>query len=342
MRILVIRTSAMGDVALVAPVLVSMRTQFPDAEIIMVMRPAFKAFFTSVPGINFFFPDFNNRHKGLTGIFRLFSDLKKDGKINHIVDLHDVLRSKILRILFRISGVRSSVIDKGRKEKRDIISGKNKKQLKHSVERYFDTFRKAGFDLQPLSGPWIVPSAVTEKIESLLADKSEFLNIGFAPFAKHKLKLWPEENMLHLLHLISHTRKCRFFLFAGADEAEKLNYFLSDIPEALSVAGTLTLDEELQLMSRLDLMIAMDSSNMHMASLAGTRVVSIWGGTDPITGFGAYGQPPENFIKIQFEELSCRPCTVFGKGECHRGDFACMTWLTPEKVFKRLSNLNII
>ena len=63
------------------------------------------------------------------------------------------------------------------------------------------------------------------------------------------------------------------------------------ITDSVNIAGTLTLDEELALMSRLDLMIAMDSSNMHMAALAGTKVISIWGGTDPLTGFGAWMQP---------------------------------------------------
>ena len=64
-----------------------------------------------------------------------------------------------------------------------------------------------------------------------------------------------------------------------------MQLFSPGLADSVNTAGNLTLDEELALMSRLDLMIAMDSSNMHMAALSGTKVISIWGGTDPLTGF---------------------------------------------------------
>jgi ADP-heptose:LPS heptosyltransferase len=107
------------------------------------------------------------------------------------------------------------------------------------------------------------------------------------------------------------------------------------------VAGKYTLDEELDLICSLDAMIAMDSANMHMAALAGVKTISIWGATDPSAGFGAWAQPDEYMIRISRQDLSCRPCTVYGKGKCARGDFACMKWLTPELVFEKLNNLKI-
>ena len=105
-----------------------------------------------------------------------------------MIDLHDVLRSKILRMLFRISGVPVSVIDKGRSEKRSVITGKKKVQLKHSVERYCDVFARAGFPVTPSKDVWIVPSQeALVKAASMTGQKGE-LNIGVAPYAKHKLK----------------------------------------------------------------------------------------------------------------------------------------------------------
>jgi ADP-heptose:LPS heptosyltransferase len=115
MRLLVIRTSAMGDVALVAPVLAGIRSQHPDIEIVLLTRPVFKPFFNSINGIMFFFPDLKSRHKGLAGIYRLFGDLKNQFEFDAIIDLHDVLRSKILRFLFLLYVVQVSVIDKWRK-----------------------------------------------------------------------------------------------------------------------------------------------------------------------------------------------------------------------------------
>ncbi|TAL59576.1 MAG: glycosyltransferase family 9 protein [Bacteroidetes bacterium] len=341
MRLLVIRTSAMGDVALTTPVLIGMRKQYPDIELVLLTRKVFKPFFSSIEGLQLFFPDLKDRHNGLPGLIRLFKDINKQGKIDCVIDLHDVLRSKILCLLFRFSGIRVSTINKGRIEKRAVINGKTKIRLKHSVERYCDVFSKAGFPVIPHKGQSIFPTSEAIGKASVMTATHGELNIGVAPYAKHKLKMWPEENMIRLLGLISGKHKTRFWLFGGNEESERLSALQLKIANSVSIVGNLTLDEELALMSKLDLMIAMDSSNMHMAALVGTKVISIWGGTDPINGFGAWMQPEAFSVSIPFDELTCRPCTTYGKGDCRRGDLACMNWLKPEIVLQKLDNLKI-
>ena len=342
MRLLVIRTSAMGDVAFTTPVLAGMRRQYPDVELVILTRSAFKPFFSTAEGISLFFPDLKGRHKGFSGLISLFFDLLKEGRFDYIIDLHDVLRSRILRFLFRMMGVPVAVIDKGRKQKRDIISGNTKSPLKHSVLRYCDTFARAGFPVTTSDGPWILPSSdALAKVEGMIENDGA-MNIGVAPYAKHDLKMWPEDNMIKLLWLIAEKHRVNFWLFGGAEDFKRLRSFQEMVKDSYNTAGNMKLDDELALMSKLDFMIAMDSSNMHMAALVGTKVISIWGSTDPLTGFGAWEQPGDYAIRIPVEELTCRPCTVFGKGKCHRGDFACMMWLTPEKVYEKLVNLKII
>jgi ADP-heptose:LPS heptosyltransferase len=341
-HLLIIRTSAMGDVALTVPVISALKDQYPGIQITLVTRKAFLPFFVSVEGLTHFSPDFNARHKGLAGIFRLFGDLNRKGKYDLVVDLHNVLRSQILASLFSLRGIPVFRIDKGRRSKQAIIKGKSKVPLKHSVERYCDVLAAAGFPVLIGKGPWIVPSPASLQKVSGLPGTDGTLNIGIAPYAKHHLKVWPEDHMAGLLELISGKHKSRFFLFGGKEESDRLKAFHEKIKDSIIASGNLTLEEELALMSRLDLMITMDSSNMHMAALTGIKVVSIWGATDPITGFGAWQQPDEQAIRIGYDELICRPCTVFGKGECYRGDFACMIWLTPKKVFEKMVNLGII
>jgi ADP-heptose:LPS heptosyltransferase len=341
MRLLVIRMSAMGDVALAEPVLAGMRKQHPDVEIVLLTRPAFRAFFFSIPGLKFFFPDFNQRHKGFTGIWRLFRDIMLQDRIDMVIDLHDILRSKVLRSFFRIAGTKTFVIDKGRPEKKQLIRGGRKVQLKHTVERYCDVFAQAGFPVNPYDAN---PFEPLQEAKDKAAELTEtgVMNIGVAPFAKHKLKMWPEMNMVRLLHLISEKHNCRFWLFGGREESEQMKAFSEKIPGSFNVIGKMNLQEELALLNWMDFVIAMDSSNMHMAALAGTKVISIWGGTDPLAGFSAWKQPEKYSIRIPVEDLTCRPCTVYGKGECLRGDFACMMWLTPEVVFRRMQEMNVI
>jgi ADP-heptose:LPS heptosyltransferase len=339
MRLLVIRNSAMGDVALTTPVLKGMRDQYPDVELVLLTRATFKSFFSSIDGLKLFLPDFKKRHKGFGGLVRLFNDIRRQWEINYIVDLHDVLRSKIIRLFFRLTGVRAAVIDKGRKEKKALITGKNKIRLKHTVERYCDVFAEAGFPVIPAKEKWIIPSPELVLTASISAPRPGVLNIGVAPYAKHKLKLWPENYMVRLLELIGKNRRCRFWLFGGIEDLGKLIALQCRIAGSTNLCEKLSLDEELAFMSKLDFMIAMDSSNMHMAALVGTKVISIWGGTDPLGGFSAWMQPDNFSIRIPTDELTCRPCTIYGKGECKRLDFACMNWLTPEMVYQKIEKL---
>jgi ADP-heptose:LPS heptosyltransferase len=329
----------MGDVALTTPVLKGMREQYPEVELLMVTRPMFKPFFSSVKGLQFIFPDFKRRHKGFLGLIWLFKDIRRQSQIDYVIDLHDVLRSKILRFFFRLKGVPAAVIDKGRSEKSSLINGKKKKQLKHTVERYCDTFARAGFNVTPTRGISIIPDPEQVLKTELLSGRHNGLNIGIAPYAKHKLKMWPEQYMIRLLEQIGKNYKCRFWLFGGEEDSGKLFALQCRIAGSISLVGKLSLNDELIFMSKLDLMISMDSANMHMAALVGTKVISIWGGTDPLAGFSAWMQPDSYSIRIPVEDLKCRPCTIYGKGYCKRLDFACMHWLTPEIVFQKIEKL---
>jgi len=332
----------MGDVALTIPVIAAIREQHPDVGITLLTRKEFSHFFQASGNLHLFPADFNKRHKGIMGLIRMYQELMKTGKYDHVIDLHDVIRSMVLRVFFRLAGIPVSVIDKGRREKRALIKGVYRRRLKHSTERYFDTFARAGLLLEPTSGPWIIPDAGTQ--ESMI-EKTGFrpgINIGVAPFSKHSLKEWPIENLIALLNRISETSDAEFWFFGARSESGQLNELRQKVPGSHNIAGKLSLHEELALMARLSFMISMDSSNMHMASLTGTKVVSIWGATDPTTGFGAWMQPGEYSVCIPYEHLQCRPCTVYGKGKCRRKDHACMTWLTPEIVFQKVSNLKIL
>ena len=339
MQILVIRTSAMGDVALTVPVLASLRKQYPDVEIVLLTRAVFAPFFAPVAGLKMFCPDLRGRHRGFIGLFRLCLDIRRSFQIDQVVDLHDVLRSKIICAFFRLSGKPVSVIDKGRAEKRRLLRGRSKKQLKQVLERYAGTFARAGMPVSPDKGPFAWPAG---QVPEKLREPEGTLRIGIAPYAKHMLKIWPENNMARLLEMITKRRPASYWFFGGSDEMARLKKLQSRVPGSTLLSGKLDLSEELACLAKLDFMITMDSSNMHMASLAGTKVVSIWGATDPLAGFGAWNQPDEFAVRIPVSELGCRPCTVFGKGACYRGDFACMVWLTPVKVFRRLVDMGLL
>lgn len=59
-----------------------------------------------------------------------------------------------------------------------------------------------------------------------------------------------------------------------------------------ALCGRVKLAGEIDLIANLDCVVAMDSLVMHLASLTGTPVVSVWGATHPALGFLGYGTDP--------------------------------------------------
>ncbi len=348
-RILVFRFNALGDVAMTIPVMWSFLQKYPDHEIWFVSRPFAADLLAPFPRVHFISVDLKGRHGGFLGLFTLFNELRKQGPWDAVVDLHSVLRSHVLRSLFRITGIKVSKIDKGRKEKRALCRKNNKifRQLLPTTVRYRDTFRRAGFPFELINFPGKDVYGIKSSKENLFADArmSEKLNhlffgasgllIGLAPFAKHHWKMWPEEKMKMLLEMLD-EKGAKIVLFGGrGNEQEKLEQWSKDLKNACTFAGQLSMAEELKLMSQLDVMVSMDSANMHLASLAGTRVVSIWGATHPYAGFYGYGQSANDAVQI---DLECRPCSVFGNKPCHREDFACMMRISPAMVVDKIMN----
>ena len=115
---LVMRFSALGDVAMTIPVVWSAARQYPDVEFIVLSRGNMAQVFSLMPdNVSFVEADFKGRHKGIIGLCRLLGELRSY-RVNRVADLHGVLRSHFLRVAYALRGVRCAVIDKGRRERR--------------------------------------------------------------------------------------------------------------------------------------------------------------------------------------------------------------------------------
>jgi ADP-heptose:LPS heptosyltransferase len=346
-KILVFRLSAMGDVALTVPVIRKVIETNSDLHITLVTRPFFAPFFFGIPRLKLYFPNLEERHKGLNGLYRLYRDLKKMGPFEKIVDLHAVVRTNIVSFFFRMSGTPVYTIDKGRAEKNRMIRTKKIILLRHTTQRYTDTFLKAGIPVQIGKAPYIDYSTEAfQSARSYLLGKipeKDTLKIGLSPFANNAPKIWGFENFKELITLINKNHKVVFFLFGGGEKELKLLKKLEQHSENIHlVAGKFNLSEEIAMIRMLDLMIAMDSSNMHLASLSGVKTISIWGGTHPAFGFSAIGQPAEYQIQPPDGFLTCRPCSVFGGKPCIYPTPFCMELIKATDLYKRLVALDVL
>lgn len=295
-RILVLRFSAFGDVAMTIPVIREFVQQNPKVEIIYVSREKFKDLFDDIPNFTFYPADLDGKHKGILGLYRLSKELKSLG-ITEVADLHNVLRTKIIRKF--LSHPKTAMLDKARNERRALVRKENKvrKQLKPMVERYADVFRELGFKFE-LKHQLPESSIVKENA------------IGIAPFAMYEGKMYALDKMLRVALNIA-EKGVKVYLFGGKNESEILESWEKLNPNIQSIAGKFDLKTELEIIRKIKLMVSMDSANMHLASLVGTRVISIWGNTHPFMGFLGYGQSWDDVI--QDESMEFRPTSVFGK-----------------------------
>ncbi|VFA42879.1 MULTISPECIES: glycosyltransferase family 9 protein [Chryseobacterium] len=319
-RILAYRFSAFGDVAMTVPVFREFLEQNPGVEIIMVSRKNFEALFEGVPNLIFRGIDVDN-YKGIFGLRRLSNELIKEFNPDFIANLHDVIRTKIIDKFYRRKGLNVFKINKGKEEKDHLtdVWNLNKVPLKRTVERYADVFREMGFKVE-----------LSHQLRPVSENKS---GIGFAPFAQHKGKMLPLEKSFELARILAKKHTVYFF-GGGKKETETLEEWENKIPNTKSLSGKLKLTEELIKISELEVMISMDSANMHLASLVGTRCVSVWAATHPYAGFLGFGQSEQDVVQVK--DLTCRPCSVFGDKECYRGDWACLEEFNIQKIIEKI------
>ncbi|MGN7822772.1 glycosyltransferase family 9 protein [Chitinophaga sp. 22536] len=338
--ILVTRLSALGDVAMTIPVMKQVLDENPQVQIIFVTNKNWGALCAGIPRLVFFPADVKGAHKGVPGLYRLFRSISRQYRIDAVADLHNVLRSRIVRTFFRLTGKPVAAIDKGRAGKKALTRKENKilEPQTSTIERYAIVFRQLGLHCTMGTRPVFAPRPLPERVLAVTGAKDARPWIGLAPFATYREKMYPLAKMGMALAALVKDGTCRVLLFGGGKaEVGQLNELAARYPQAMSVAGRFTLEEELALISQLDLMISMDSANMHLASLYGVKVVSVWGATHPYAGFMGYGQSEQHAVQIT--DLTCRPCSVFGNKPCFRGDHACMEWIKPEQITEKVIGL---
>ncbi|NLP57621.1 glycosyltransferase family 9 protein [Lutibacter sp. B1] len=331
----------MGDVAMTVPVLRAFTKQHPEIKITVLSKPFLKPLFTNIENVNFYAADVKGKNKGFLGILKLFKELKQLN-ITEVVDLHNVLRSKILRTLFRLKFTKVAFIDKGRKEKKALTrtEGKIFKQLKTTHERYADVFRELGFKLD-LSNPEFVPKqTLSDEIVAITDIKNEKW-VGIAPFAQYSSKMYPMDLMEQVILKISKKENIKILLFGGGKkEIEILNNLANKYANTINVAGKIKLEQELTLISNLDCMISMDSGNAHFAAMYGIETITIWGITHPFTGFAPFNQPFKNAILPDLEKYPNIPCSIYGNKVCE-GYQNAMRSILPETIVETiLTKLN--
>ncbi|MDY0989959.1 glycosyltransferase family 9 protein [Flavobacterium sp. CFBP9031] len=335
------RLSAMGDVAMTVPVLRAFVKQYPTVKLTVISRPFFKPFFDGIPNLEFFAFDEKERHKGFPGLLRLFKDVKKL-KIDAFADLHNVLRSKIVSLLFALSGKKRATVDKGREGKKELTRDENKifRQLPTMFERHAKVFEELGFPLD-LSKPQFPEKAVlSSDVLDIIGNENQKL-IGIAPFAQYDSKVYPLDLMKEVIEKLAKNKNQTILLFGGGKkEIEILDSLAQPFENVINMAGKIKFQQELQLISNLDVMLSMDSGNAHIAAMLGVKVITLWGATHPYAGFLPFNQSLENALTSDRNQYPKLPTSVYGNKIVEGYEDAMRTILPQQVVDKVIEQLS--
>lgn len=340
-HILIIRFSTLGDVAMAVPVVHALARQYPAVRVTMLSQSKARPLFEGLaPNVSFMEADINGEYHGIKGLNSLYRRLAAKN-FTAVADLNNSLKSSYLRMRFNIGQDRVAHVNKHRDDRRMLTAKKNKRMqpIAPMTDNYAETFARLGFPISDMSFTTMLTpvQANLRLLPKEIGEKKDFQQwVGIAPFAAREVKEYPLPMMETVIKgIIKRHPSARIFLFGGGDRETRL---LSDLakrhPKCTNVAGLLgDLREELILMSHLDVMVTMDSANMHLASLVNTPVVSVWGATHPYAGFMGWGQKMENAVQV---DMPCRPCSIFGNKPCRRGNMACLGSIPPETIISKI------
>ncbi|MXV38721.1 hypothetical protein GO491_08570 [Flavobacteriaceae bacterium Ap0902] len=322
MHILVFRLSSLGDVAMCVPVVITALEQNQELKIDFITPKFLHPFFPNHERLSMIDFDKKNQHHGVLGIYKFYKGLNIH-QYDGFADLHNVLRSNVFKFLLKTKGIKTATINKGRKEKKNLINHKISQPLTPTTERYANVFRSFGIKVQ-------LDHQLTD-FHHLGIPKSK--GIGIAPFAAHSGKMYDLESMKEVV--IGLHKDNIIKIFGSPEDLDQVQNW-EDL-ENVSLVKESSFKAELKVIAELELMISMDSANMHLASLVGVPVLSIWGVTHPYAGFLGYGQKEEYIL--QDNTLSWRPTSIYGNKLGPDDNPNGMRNITPHQIITKVETI---
>ena len=312
-KFLIIQTAFLGDVILATPVAMTLRTNFPDAEIHFLVKKGNESLLENHEAISKVWV-FDKKEGKLKNIFRLGKGFKKE-KFDLVLNLHRFASSGIIAAMGR-----------GKKTygfKKNPLSFRFTKSYPHEIG---NGEHEVDRNLSLLSEIY-VPTLIRRP--ALFPSKSDFTKIEslksenyycLAPASVWATKQLPKEKWIVLVKILS--QKGKVILLGSPDDAELCGEIISESGEnANNQAGKLSLLQSSALMKTATRNYVNDSGPLHLASAVNAPVTAFFCSTIPNFGFGPLSE--DSIIKETTEKLSCRPCGLHGFKSCPESHFKC-------------------
>jgi ADP-heptose:LPS heptosyltransferase len=307
-HILIIRFGAIGDVALLVPVLVNATLQNKHLHFTLLTKKGNGFLFAHIPHLTVIEAHTNSQHKGLLGLYKL-RQLINTQSYTAIIDMHDVLRSKVITSL--IKAPTKILFDKAREDKQAYLKHR-KGSVSPTINRYLAAMHEAGIPCTLNATPPFINTPQVIPLPQYMSDNKPI--VALAPFATHACKSM-DLPFIHLLIADITNRLDYNVLLLLGKEHQAISDELCELPNVYNCLNY-SFAQQVSLMQYCKAAIAVDSSNMHIAALQGIPLISIWYATSPHLGFAPYTHGQHITISAQALDTPCSPCSVFGNKAC--------------------------
>lgn len=309
-KILIIRFSSIGDIVLTTPVVRCLRRQGGEVEIHYLTKKAFAA----IPESN---PYINKVYRIEKRVSEVLSVLR-DEKYDHIIDLHNNLRSH--QVLLGLLRPCSNVSKLNLRKWLLVKFRANVMPPVHLVDRYLKAAEVLGIRNDHEGLDFFIPPDQEIELSELPVLFSKGY-VGLVIGGKHNTKILPVEKVTEICKKL----KWPVILLGGSEDAERGEQ-IAAVPglNIYNACGKYNLMQSASLVKQAVAIVTNDTGLMHIAAAFRKPVVSVWGNTVP--EFGMYPYMPDQLPQLMAEVkgLDCRPCSKIGFDKCPKGHFRCM------------------
>jgi len=306
-RILLITLSNVGDVVLTTPVLDVLDREFPSARMDVMVGPLGKDIFTSHPKV--FKVVSYNKHIPFREKGRIIRKLRKI-KYDLIVDLRNSFFPYLI----------------GSRYKTSLFGKSSKRKTLHKRDTHLWKLKRLGMKTENARFSVFINKHDRDHVNKLVEIAPETDFIAVSPGAKSFIKRWNKMGFIELCDKLISELKMPVVIIG--DESDSL--LASEIEKSTknkihNFTGKTSITQLAYLLKKCKLLITNDSAPMHLGAAVKTRVLAIFGPTDP----KLYG-PQESKSRIVKKMLKCSPC---GEAQC-KSKHECMKLISPDDIFK--------
>jgi len=340
-KFLILKPSSLGDVIHAFPVVSSIADQVPGAVIDWVVRPEYAELVRAHSAVHEIFLFERDRwskwSRLLTTIpegIGLIRSLRRE-RYDAVLDLQGLFRSALIAFL---SGAGERIGFANAREGAPFFYHRKvevPEESIHAVDRYGLVLKALKID-HPLDDAGLrIPPEVDASLGELLSGEEGLSGaplVVLNPNARWETKKWLPERFAELADRLIQSLGVAVVLVGSPGDVSGVAGIVSQVKgRVVNLAGRTSLLQLAALLKRADLMVTCDSGPMHLAAAMGTKVLALFGPTDPVRT-GPYG-PGHQVVRHELDCLSCL------KRSCPLGTEACMEGITVDAVFEAAGSL---